>query len=269
MKSTSSVFAGLRLKSVARIVFAALVLLVVARAAAAQDRPFGFSFSPGAWERDGTVAYIEPGYSNAGPRAAGRDGFETRIGVEALVGGRVSLISSLSFGEATGGSVTALRTEALYHVLRGARAFHLAAGTGYAREADGTSVWLGRVVGERTLRSGRVVADVRLEKPFRTGRDALDVSVSLGALRRLGGSLWLGGEAVGEDLEGLVDAQEAEGGARILVGPTFHWARPESRWFVTLAGGPVFHPRANDRRSLAPRALDQGFAVRLSFAYTF
>jgi hypothetical protein len=83
-----------------------------------------------------------------------------------------------------------------------------------------------------------------------------------------------GVEAIGEDLEGFWEADEAEGGARVLVGPSLHVAPPNQRWQVGIAGGPMFHATRSGRSSPATRGLpssssDRGYALRLSMTYGF
>jgi hypothetical protein len=74
--------------------------------------------------------------------------------------------------------------------------------------------------------------------------------------------------------EGFWDAEEAEGGARILVGPSVHVAPTNAKWQVTITGGPLFHGDANANSSDASRLLPLqsarlGYAVRGSLAYGF
>ncbi len=85
----------------------------------------------------------------------------------------------------------------------------------------------------------------------------------------LGRGFSFGVEAVGEDLEAFWEQNEAEGGARVLMGPSLHWVRPDHRLLATLAGGPVFRYRENPQASPAPRSLGNGYAVRASLAVVF
>jgi hypothetical protein len=247
-----------------------LLLLAVPLSVSAQERPFAFAYAPSAWSRDGALAFVAPAYADAAPRAVGRDGFQNQLGLEARVARRLALLGDVSFGETSGAASAAqFQAEALYNVLGDTSRFRLAAGSGYRREGEGHSVWLGRVVGERAFASGRVLADLRLEKPFVEGRDEIDVIVALAAARRFGRGVSGGVEVVGEDLEALWEPEEAEGGGRILIGPSLHWRRRDGRLSATAAGGPVLRVNANPLSSLAPRALGNGYAVRVSVAYVF
>lgn len=242
--------------------------------AAAQDRPFAFASSPAAWDRDGALVFVEPAYADAVPEGMARDGFASRMGFEARVASRVLLVGDVRFARSEGGSAADsaadYRAEALFDLRPGAGSgFRLAAGTGYHHEASGASVWIGRLVGERVLTSTRFLGDLRLEKAFDSDRDEIDAIVTLGATRQLGRGFSGGVEVVGEDLEGLWEPEEAEGGARLLAGPSFHWIRPDHRLLATVAGGPVFRFRENARSSTAPRSLGNGYAVRASLAVVF
>jgi len=255
-----------------------LVLSVLAGswafAAAAQDRPFAFASSPAAWERDGALVFVEPAWADAAPAAMARDGFASRLGFEARVARRVLLVGDAGFARSENeDSPVDFRAEALFDLRQGAGSgFHLAAGTGYRREATGTSVWLGRLVGERVLGAARFLGDLRLEKAFASEgseRDDVDAIVTLAAARQLGRGFSFGVETVGEDLEAFWEQNEAEGGARVLVGPSLHWVRPDHRLLATLAGGPVFRFRESTQTSPAPRSLGNGYAVRASLAVVF
>jgi len=256
-----------------RIRFALLLSLLsilCPLAAVAQDRPFAFVSSPAAWDRDGALVFFEPAFADAAPEAMARDGFGSRMGFEAKVARRVLLVGDVSFAQSDTGSPTTFSAEALVDLLPGAAAgFHLAGGTGYRREASGTSVWIGRLVGERVLTSTRLLGDLRFEKAYAPGRDNLDTIVTLAASRLLGKGFSFGAEVVGQDLEALWEPNEAEGGARVLAGPSLHWVRPDHRLLATLAGGPVFRIHSNSQTSPAPRSLGNGYAVRASVGYVF
>jgi hypothetical protein len=73
---------------------------------------------------------------------------------------------------------------------------------------------------------------------------------------------------VAEDLEGFWDPEEAEGGARLLLGPSLHFAPKGRIWQLTAAGGPAFHPSDTGRSSAALRDLPPtekrvGYAARV------
>jgi hypothetical protein len=110
--------------------------------AAAQDRPFAFVSSPAAWDRNGALVFFEPAFADSAPEAMVRDGFGSRVGLEAKVARRVLLVGDIGFADSQTGSLTTFSAEALVDLRPGVvgSGFHLAAGTGYRREAEGASV---------------------------------------------------------------------------------------------------------------------------------
>ena len=239
-------------------------------AASAQDRPFAFAFSPAAWDRNGALFFVQPAYGEAATEAIARDGLESRVGFEARVTRRILLLADVGVGISESDSPATYRAEVFYNLLAGKdRPFHLALGSGYRREAEGVSVWLGRLVAEHRRDANRFLGDLRFEKPFDRERDEIDAIVTLAAARTFGRGFSGGFEVLGEDLEALWTPNEAEGGARILVGPSMHWVRSDRRLLATLAGGPVFRLNANDQASAAPRELGNGYVIRASLACIF
>jgi hypothetical protein len=119
-----------------------------------------------------------------------------------------------------------------------AGAIALASSVGFRHEYSGAKVGLARMVAARTTRGSAFAADVLLEHAFAPGRDAVDVITTVGATRALSRRVWLGVEAVGSDLEGLVESDEAEGGATVLIGPTVA-VGVSDRWRLLLGGGAV------------------------------
>lgn len=119
---------------------------------------------------------------------------------------------------------------------------------GLRHEYSGASVGLLRAVGARSTERSALAADVLIEHPFVSGRDAVDIVTTVAASRALSNRVWLGVEAVGSDLEGFWDSEEAEGGATLLVGPTLAASLTE-RWRLVVGGGAVL--RATTDRALA------------------
>jgi hypothetical protein len=121
-------------------------------------------------------------------------------------------------------------------------------------EASGVNVLLMRVVAGRSTESSHVFGNALFQKPLSSERDAVDVITSVGWARKITRAVSLGVEAIGEDFEGFWDSEEAEGGARLLAGPSLHIS-PGQRWQLTATGGPVFHPSDTGRGSGALRDL--------------
>ena len=86
--------------------------------------------------------------------------------------------------------------------------------------------------------------NVLFEKAFGANRDKIDIISSFGFHHIIIGKLYGGFETVGQDLEGLW-SDEAEGGAKILVGPSLNMTTNNSRISFSLSGGPVFYASRN------------------------
>lgn len=122
----------------------------------------------------------------------------------------------------------------------------IAAGGGIREEWDGTRVLIGRVLAGRPVGPGRVQGSLVVERAMASPvkRDAADVVTSLGWSRRLGDRLSLGAESIGQDLEGFWNPAEADGGAKLLVGPSLHVQSPRGRWTASVTAGPVVQRRS-------------------------
>lgn len=93
---------------------------------------------------------------------------------------------------------------------------------GVLRDAQATVVPRLRVVAGRSW--GRLHAQVSglMEKPLSSRRDALDMVLGAAASWQAAAKTTIGVEAMAEDLEAAWDPAEAEGGARVLAGPSLH-----------------------------------------------
>ena len=123
-----------------------------------------------------------------------------------------------------------------------------------------------------TFPASSLFGNLRFEKPLETRRDALDLVTTAGWLHRIGPALHLGVEAIGEDLEGFWDPQEAEGGAKLFVGPSLHLAPVGRRFYASVCGGPILYATHTPFTSGAPRPLaasGNGYTVRVSLGYAF
>jgi hypothetical protein len=251
---------------------ALLILSLAATTAGAAEPALPFVFTTVApTEERGWVAHYDAGYSERADATVAENGFEQRVGVQGRLGhgltllGRVGLV--LEGDRDTGGTGEAelLKDLAAWHGVR------FAAGGGARREAAGVTVLLARATMGKTFPRSALWGNLRLERPLASDRDAIDLITSLGWTRRIGRSVHAGIEALGEDLEGFWEEEEAEGGARLFVGPSIRLAPERRPWQVSLAGGPVVRATNSPRTSPAGRALTarNGYAVRMSLAYGF
>src|SRR5262245_5163984 len=259
----------------ARTIVTGAVWSMMALTANAQERPFLFSVSvPPAPSSRGSVA-IETSVGDHAFDAAGQDHLEQRVGIQARVGSRVTFLAAAAFASTSGQTRTSQQLELLYGLVHDdVHAGSLAAGGGLRHEPDGTNVFLSRIVAGRRLAAWRVDGNAVLEKPLSPGRDALDLITSVGLARAVMPSFYAGVEAIGEDLEGFWEAAEAEGGAKLLVGPSVRVAPVNKNWQLSAAGGPLIRATANAKQGAAVRSLPittarYSYALRFSFDYRF
>lgn len=249
------------------------LLLLCATAASAQDRPFLFSVTT---TTDPATPALRLDYDIGAGERAFQSGTanqpEQRIGIQASRGrltliGRVGLVSGgSSYQSSQAGEVLVSMVDP------SVAGFALAAGGGVMHEAGGVDVLLGRIVSGREADTWRLHGNLLFQKPLASDRDAVDLMTSVGWAWKLTRSVSLGVEGVGEDLEGFWEPSEAEGGARLLLGPSLHVAPVGRKWQFTATGGPSFHPSDTGRSSGALRDLPAtrqrvGYAVKAGLTY--
>jgi hypothetical protein len=121
------------------------------------------------------------------------------------------------------------------------RLMSVAGGGGIRQEWNGTRVLIGRVLAGSDVGSGRLQGSLVMERavasPLR--HDAADVVTSLGWSRRIGDRISVGVEGIGQDLEGLWNPAEVDGGAKLLVGPSLRVHSKRRDWAASLTAGPV------------------------------
>ena len=146
----------------------------------------------------------------------------------------------------------------------------LAVGTGVRRESQGANVLMTRVVAEASAFAGRVISNVVLEKPLASNRDAMDVITTLAYTQKVSRGMSVGLEALFQDIEGFWNAAEAEGGARLFVGPSIDLAPATHAWALHVTAGRDIRATRSIGASDAFRALGRpGFVMRLSAAHRF
>ncbi len=249
------------------LLFAALS--VIAQAAAAQDRPFLFSVSTPERDDPRAAVHYEASFGERPFDLVDGDRPEQRFGVQAAFGNGFIVLGRIGVAVDGRDTRSSQQGEVLYSPWR---RLGVAAGLGMRHESSGVNVLLGRVIAGRRFDAWRLDGNLLFEKPFSTGRDAVDLITTFGVARSLTPRLHAGIEVIGEDLEGFWEAEEAEGGARILIGPSLRLAPPSQHWQVSVTGGPIIHATSNDLTSGASRSLPgsrNGFAVRAAVSYGF
>ncbi len=117
----------------------------------------------------------------------------------------------------------------------------IAGGGGVRQDWDGSRVLIGRALTGVQVAGGRLQGSLVLERVFSSPvrHDAADIVTSVGWSRRAGDRAALGVEAIGQDLEGFWDRAEADGGAKLLVGPALHVRAKDGSWKGTVTAGRV------------------------------
>jgi hypothetical protein len=249
-------------------------LLSIAAGAEAQLRPFVFTVTTGVpSESERWTVQYDTGYADRTAGPFGYDGLEQRVGVQGSLGAGLTVLGAFGLGVAgQGGTNDTQQAELLKDILGPTRVVQLSGGMGVRREWQGTTVLLGRVALGHTFAHSSAFGNLQFEKPFAKDRDDLDLITSVGWLHHVAGSLDVGVEGIGEDLEGFWEADEAEGGAKLFLGPSIHLTPANHRFYASLCGGPVFYATHSDRTSGAPRALGatgNGYTLRLAVGYAF
>jgi hypothetical protein len=119
----------------------------------------------------------------------------------------------------------------------------LAGGGGIRQEWDGTQVLIGRLLVRSDSGRGTVHGSMVMERATASAlrHDTADMIMSVGWSRRIGRRSSIGIESVGQDLEGLWNPAEADGGARLLIGPSIHAESASRHLVASLTAGPVMH----------------------------
>jgi hypothetical protein len=179
----------------------------------------------------------------------GYDGIGQQFAVKGYIGKQITLYANIALGLQSDNTASAQQVELIRNFLGGKKNQGLSLGVGLGVRRDYTNVksMLSRVTLNYEATRWKAGGNLLFEKAFANNRDAIDVITSLGFHYRLAGNLYGGIEAVGEDLEGFWDEEEAEGGAKLLVGPSLNMTPQKSRLSFSLSGGPVFYGTQNQR----------------------
>lgn len=110
----------------------------------------------------------------------------------------------------------------------------------------------------------------RVEFPLGGRRDVADVVLGLAASCRVARWARVGAEVLAQDIEGFWEKDEAEGGAKIVLGPTA-WFAPGRHFEVKVNAGAVIPASTNAPRNAAPGVSPPvsgyGFLGRLALAW--
>ncbi len=201
----------------------------------------------------------------------GYNGVDQQLAVKGYLGDRFTLYANAAMGFASSGGVTsAQQAEVIRDFIGGKQLFGPRVGLslGLSRDYTNVKAVFSRITASFDAASWKIAGNMRFEKAFDRSRDDIDLVTSLGFHHHITGSLFAGVEAVGEDLEGFWEADEAEGGAKLLIGPSLNLVPQGSRFTFSVCGGPIFYAtRSNVVPSEAIRDLgtisaNNGYTIR-------
>jgi len=217
------------------------------------------------------------GYGEHTVTPIGFDGVDQNISVKGYLGNKFTFLATLGTGFSNNGGVHTLQQAELLRDFIGGNqpmGFRIGGGLGFRHEFNNDNVAFSRITAAYDVTSWKVGANVRLEKAFDARRDGLDIITSIGLHRHISGQFYGGLEAVGQDLEGFWETDEAEGGARLLVGPSVNYAPSGSRFAFTLCGGPIIYATRSSNTQgqfAAYRELpaNNGFTLKFNVGFRF
>lgn len=195
------------------------------------------------WSIDYSASY--------GERVSGQFGFDgvgQQLGLKGYLGKKFTLYGLAAFGFDPEHNVKSAQQVEIIHDFIGGTMVHglkLGVGLGVGRDFSSVVSILSRATLSYDDINWKAGGNVLLQKSFSANRDAVDIISSIGFHHRFFGNLYGGVEAVGEDLEGFWDPEEAEGGAKLLVGPSLNMTTRDSRMSFSVSGGPVFYATQN------------------------
>jgi hypothetical protein len=210
----------------------------------------------------------------AGP--FGYDGVDQQFAVKGYLGNRFTLYANAAFGFANAGGVnSSQQAEVIRNVVGGKHWFGpaIGIGMGVSRDMSNVKAMFSRITAFYNNSQWRLGGNMRIEKAFASSRDDIDLVTSVGFHHRVWGNLFAGLEAVGQDLEGFWEADEAEGGARLLVGPSLNLVPAQSRFAFSVSGGPVFYATRSTVipsaaiRDIGTVASQNGFTLRAMITF--
>lgn len=234
-------------------------------------QPFLFSVNTLTGERPFWNLHYSGSYAERATGQFGYDGLGQQFGVKGYLGNRFTLYATAAVGFAGHGQVTSAQQAEVIRDLIGGKVpmgFRLGAGLGLSRDWSNVKSAISRLALSFDQYNWRATGNLRFEKAFESNRDKLDFISSLGFQHRISNTLYIGFEAVGQDLEGFWEKDEAEGGAKLMIGPSVNLAPGNSNLSFSVSGGPVFYAtRSNVIASEAIReigalASGNGYSIR-------
>lgn len=215
---------------------------------AESSEPFLFSVSSLTPEHTNWSLDYSGSYGERVSGQFGYDGVNQQLAIKGYLGKKFTLYAYNAFGiSATDNVVSAQQAEIIRNFFGGTKnnGLRLGGGLGFRRDYSDVKSLLGRITFSYNASKWKTTGNLLFEKALAANRDELDFITSVGVHYCLAANFYGGIEAIGEDLEGFWDDEEAEGGAKLLVGPSLNLTPQKSKLSFSLAGGPVFYATRN------------------------
>ncbi|OAQ40349.1 hypothetical protein A5893_05190 [Pedobacter psychrophilus] len=205
----------------------------------------------------------------------GYDGLDQRFAAKGYLGNKFTIYANAAIGFANnGGTRSSQQAEIIKDFIGGKKVFgpRLGFGVGVNRDWDGVGAVFSRITGSVDALKWRLGGNLLFEKAFSGSRDKIDFTTSVGFHHQLAGSFFAGVEAVGQDLEGFWEEDEAEGGAKLLIGPSLNYAPSNAKVGFSVCGGPVFYATKSSvlpSNAIRDLSTQNGYTVRAMLTYNF
>lgn len=209
-----------------------------------QPQPFLFTINTLNPSAHGWSLNYAGGYGENTVTPLGYDGVDQDFMIKGYLGAKFTMLANMGIGFGNNGELRSLQQAEILRDLIGGNTdagFRIGAGLGFRREFNSDKVGLLRLMAAYENTAWKFGGNVRFEKAFAADRDNIDIISSIGIQRQVTGAFFAGFEAIGQDLEGFWEADEAEGGARLLVGPSLNYVPAASRFSFTLCAGPIIY----------------------------
>jgi hypothetical protein len=215
-------------------------------------------------------------YAQRTTGAFGYDGADQQLALKGYLGNRLTLYANADLGFAHNGSVASAQQVELIRDFIGGRSSYGARfgiGLGGNRDFSNVGAVFSRITAAYDAPKWRLGGNLRIEKAFASSRDGIDLVTSLGYQHRISGPVFAGFEMVGQDLEGFWETDEAEGGAKLLIGPSINIAPASSRFSISFSGGPVFYATHSTAiasgaiRDIGNSSMQNGYSIRVMVAF--
>jgi hypothetical protein len=229
-----------------------------------EAQPFLYQVNALTSENKVWILNYSGGYGNNVITPFGFNGLDQHLAIKGYLGSGFTLLADAGFGFSKSAIRSAQQVEVLKGLI-GKNRLQIAAGLGAIREWSNSKAIFSRFIAGYNTQKWKLAGNMRFEKSFESQRDKIDLLSSVGVQHQFSKSLFVGFEAAGEDLEGLWDKEEAEGGAKLFIGPSLSLLPAKTNLVFSLSAGPVLY--ANQGQPVMNTAL-RNFGLPTSNGYT-